>query len=277
MISVSSSTRISLAFLCLMLSTPATAENNGLQQKLHPWGRFEPGAWKLVRVVTELFDEQGRLTSVSTADTKTTLSDIDDESVTLMVETCWEVAGKRFQSEPQTVRQGFHGESLLSGLTLKELTDGSVVIEGRKIPCKVQHLEVRSANEKTAVRLFFSPNLPPYILRRESTVSEADGERVLGQTEVEVIALEMPVKVRGLIKTGAYLKTTQKNDKGTALTLTVFVPDVPGGVVGYSLKESNHNGKLVRRSSLELVDYGVEPESERAGIFNRKRAARRAK
>lgn len=275
---LSSSNKLCLAFLCfLSCATALAAENSGLPQKLHPWGRFEPGAWKLVRVVTELFDEQGRLTSISTVDTKTTLSDTDHESVTLLVEICWEVAGKRFQAEPQTIRQGFHGESMLPGVKLKELTDGTLVIEERNIPCKVQHLEILGAHEKTAVRLYFSPNLPPYVLKRESMTTAADGDQVLGRSEVEVIALEMPVKVRGVIKTGAYLKSTQKNGKGTTVTLTVFVPDVPGGVIAYSLKETDKTGKLIRRSSLELVDYSVEPETERAGIFNRKRAARRAK
>ena len=60
--------------------------------------------------MTETLDEHGQVVSTNSADTTTTLVDIDNDGVTLEIQTCMEVAGKRFQAEPQTVKQGFHGE-----------------------------------------------------------------------------------------------------------------------------------------------------------------------
>ena len=88
----------------------AVAEESAIAASLHPWGQFEPGTWKMVRVVTETLDEQGQVVSTSRTDTKTTLLEVSNDSVTLEVEACMEVAGKRFQVEPQTVKEGFHGE-----------------------------------------------------------------------------------------------------------------------------------------------------------------------
>ena len=88
--------------------------------RLHPWGRFAARAWKLVRVVTETLDERGQVVSTSTADTRTTLVGLDDDGVTLEVQACVEVAGKRFQAEPQTVKQGFHGELAVPNLKLSD-------------------------------------------------------------------------------------------------------------------------------------------------------------
>jgi hypothetical protein len=53
--------------------------------------------------------------------------------------------------------------------------------------------------------------------------------------------------------------------------------DVPGGVVSQSSKEVDKNGLLVRRSTLELLDYNADPDKDRSGIFGRKRPNRRAK
>ena len=88
--------------------------------KLHPWGCCQPGTWKLVRVVTETLDEGGRVIGSSTTETKTTLVAADRDGITLEIQASMEVAGKRFQAEPQTVKQGFHGESSDAQLAPKQ-------------------------------------------------------------------------------------------------------------------------------------------------------------
>ena len=139
---VPSSASFALTFVlaAAALCASGAAQDNGITARLHPWGRFEPGTWKTVRVVSETFNEQGQVVSVSTSDMKTTLQDVDNEGVTLEVESCMEVAGKRFRTEPQTVKQGFHGEAIEPSLTLKKPADDQLVIENRKIPCKIQQL-----------------------------------------------------------------------------------------------------------------------------------------
>jgi hypothetical protein len=59
--------------------------------------------------------------------------------------------------------------------------------------------------------------------------------------------------------------------------MSVVVGDVPGGVVSHSSKEVDKNGRLLRRSTLELVDYNIDPDRERSGLFGRKRPNRRPK
>ena len=232
--------------------------------------------WKLVRVVTETLDEHGQVVSTNTADTKTTLLDADNDGVTLEIQTCMEVAGKRFQAEPQTVKQGFHGELAGPNVALPKPSDGEVVIEDRRHACKVQPLEIVGPTEKTNVRLYYSPTLWPYVLKRESVTSDPDGKNVLSQTNVEVTALDMPVPVQEGIQSGAHVKTVYHNAKGTVTTLAVVLPDVPGGVVSHSQKEVDASGRVVRRSTLKLLDYGIHPENDRPGLL-RKHSGRRGK
>ncbi|MBN1393903.1 MAG: hypothetical protein JW959_02645 [Pirellulales bacterium] len=248
----------------------------GITADLHPWGRFEPGAWKLVRVLTETLDEKGQVVSTTTTDTKTTLMNIDDEGVALEVQVCMEVAGKKFQAEPQTVKQNFNGELAAADATLKELEDEHIVVEDRKIACKVQQIEIAAANEKTVVNIYYSTEVAPYLLKRTSIVRDAEKETELSSTVYEAIASDMPVRLRGETHAGAFVRTVCKNANGKTTTLAVVLPDVPGGVFRNSSKEVDNQGRIVQRSTLELVDYGTEPEEDRLGVFLRKRAARRA-
>ena len=174
---------LTLALGLAAFCAPGMAQETGIAAKLHPWGRFEPGTWKMVRVVTETLNEQGQVVSTSTTDTKTTLVDVDNDGVTLEVEACIEVAGKRFQAEPQTVKQGFHGETAGPNPKLKEPVDGQVVIEDRKIPCKIQELAIDGPNGKTTVTLHYSTTLPPYVLKRSSVVTDPEGKNTVSETE----------------------------------------------------------------------------------------------
>jgi hypothetical protein len=260
------------ALVLAMLCAPCVAAETGITAKLHPWGRFEPGVWKVVRVATETLDEQGQLVSTSTTETKTTLVEVEQDGVTLEIEPRMEVAGKRFQAELQTVKQAFHGELAGAGLTTCPLADADVVIEGRKIPCKVERLESTGPNETTSTTLYYSTTVAPYVLKRECVIKEAGGKNVLSETLVEVTALDMPVQVHGKMCSGSHVKTTRKDAKGTTTTLAIVAADVPGGIVSHSSKEVDKEGRVVRRSTLELVDYSADA---RNGLFNRKRPGRR--
>ena len=99
--------------------------------------------------MTETLDEQGHVVSTSKTDTKTTLLGVCSDSVTLEVEACMEVAGKRFRVEPQTIKEGFHGEAAGSDVQLEEPIDGEITIEGTKIPCKIRRLSLVGPNGKT--------------------------------------------------------------------------------------------------------------------------------
>ena len=124
----------------LMLTTLGApwcaAEEPGISARHHSWARFQPGAWKLVRVVTESLDESGHVIGVNVTETKTSLLRIDADGVVLEVEVGVEVAGKQFDGQPQCLKQGFHGE--LAGGEVKFLpaVAAEVSIEDQKIPCR---------------------------------------------------------------------------------------------------------------------------------------------
>lgn len=266
---------LTLAAVFGLIPLWGSAQEAGISARFHPWGAFNPGTWKTVRVVTETLNEQGQVVSICTTDTKTMLVDIDNQGVTLEIQTCMEVAGKRFEAEPQTLKQGFHGELVGPNLKIKEPTaDQQVEIEGRKIACMSQQLEAVTANGKTVTTIYYSETTAPYILKRESTTTDAEGANVLSETNVGVVSFETPLRVQGEMKSGIQMKTVHKNAKGTVTTLASVLPEVPGGVVSSCSKEVDQNGRLVRRSTLALIDYNNDPEKDWSNMFGRKRPPR---
>lgn len=259
------------------IAASGAAEPSGIPPIVHPWGRFEPGTWKLVRIITETLDEQGQVVSINTTDTKTTLLSVCGDGVVLEVEACMEVAGKRFRVEPQTIKEGFCGETVESQTRLKDSADGKIDIENEKIPCTIRRLSLAGPQGKTELTLYFSTTVPPYMLKRKCVVTDADGKSIVSETNKDVLALEMPVRVLDRLHGGSYVRTVHKNKKTTVTTLAVVVDDVPGGIVSHSSKEVDKKGRVLRRSTLQLIDYNSDPDKDRSGLFGRKRSNRRTK
>ncbi len=256
----------------LLVLAPATvwAKPGEMGRETHPWGRFQPGAWKEVRVLAETFDEQGAITGTTIAETTTTLQKISDDGVTLGREVFVEIAGKRLDAEPQVVRQGFHGETPGQKTQVTVLPDDHVMIEGRQVPCHVEQVESSDENTKTVTKTYWSPTVAPFILKRESTTTDADG-KVYRQSTIDVIALDMPRWVLGEIHSTSYVRTIVTHAKGTTSTLSITSADIPGGVICHTSKDMDEKGHLVCRSSLELIDYGLEPPNGRWGLLQRLR------
>lgn len=268
--------------LCLgMLVLPGVgwAEESGLTRDLHPWGRFYryQGAWKRYRVTTETLDENGAVLSTNISETKTTLETVDADGVLLRVEAVVEIAGKRLLTQPRHVRQSFHGDAVNGKPVIKSVGMSQVVIEGQTIPCHVEEAEFATAQGKTVTRTYYSTTVPPFLLRRESTTTDRDGKTILEQSTLNVISLDRPCKVLPQLKRAAWVEAVSTTPNGSTITRAFTSPEVPGGVVCHTAEEHDKTGRLVRRSNLVVVDYGLEPEKEDSGMVGRLRGrARRA-
>jgi hypothetical protein len=222
-------------------------------------------------VVKEILNEKGLITSRSITDKKTTLLEVDEDSVTLEDDVVHEIGDKRFPRDPEVFKEGFHGELVSEGLKAKPSGDGFVVIEERKIPCKILQLEFAGPASKTVTSIYYATQVAPYVLKRHSVTTDLKGNNSRSETTSEVVALDMPCKVLAEMQNAAFVKTVTKHPKGTTTTWAATSTAVPGGVVWHSSKEVDKGGHLTLRSTLELVDYGLELEPERTGLFGRKR------
>ncbi len=257
-----------------MLVNTATCAGQDLCRQHHPWAEFEPGAWKQVRIFTETLDENGQVTGTSTTDMRTTLLQMDEQGITLEVATTVEVAGKRFEAEPQTLDQGYWGELETQTLRPGKVTSAQITVGEQSLPCQIQEFELIGSNTRTATKVHYSEAVRPHVLRRESVTTSLDGEQKLGETTSEVLALDLPFRVLSEIQPTAHVRSVNRHPKGTVFTLAVTSAKVPGGVVSHWSKEVDRTGRIVRRSTLELQDYGLEDGTIRTGLFGRQRPRR---
>ena len=231
------------------------AQDGGVPAEHHPWGRFPVGSWKRTRVITEILDPLGNVTSTSLHETTTTLKAADATTYTLLSEVTTESSGKRFVRQPQTIVKGYSGNGLGETVTAKKAEDAEVEINGRKIPCQVRQISIEGMGTKYEGKIYVNPTLSPYVLRKEGIANgSADGSKTA--TSVDVIALG-PVRVLADRRNAAFVRTIEKKGDRTITTLETTCDDIPGGEVARSIQEQNAEHKTLRRTTLELVDYSI--------------------
>lgn len=253
------------------------AETLGILQQAHVWGRFGKGSWRQVRIVTEIFDPDGNSTNSSTTDNTTTLEEITPERVALKVEVTVEVAGQKFPSQPQIVRQGYAGEGVGQTVSIKPLPGTTMQIGDRQIACEAEQIEILGGQTKEVSLISYSPRLTPCILRRKIIVSDAASGKTTHEALSEVIKLDERYPLFGQFKSAYRVQLVQKNDRGTTTTLSVHVPEIPGEIVQQSSEKVDSQGRLERRSKMELVGYGINTDDSRDSGGRRKRRAKRGR
>ena len=252
---------IANALLSGPLLSSAFAEG-AVPRNRHPWGRFAIGSWKRVRVQIESLDENGQVTGTSTTETTTTLVDVDKDGYTLHIEVTIEVAGRRRSATPQIIKQGFNGEPKGQQVSYKIIGNGSVTIAGSIIPSEIRQTIVNGGNTRRVTTVHYSDRIAPFVLKLNTTITDLTKQETKYQTEVEVIAVAMPCKVLAEMMTTSHIKTIHKQPHGSEVTLEVQSINVPGGVVSHSSKQMNDKGQVVRRSTLELLDFGIGEDQD---------------
>lgn len=240
----------------LLAAGVVAAQEAPLPADHHPWARFPVGSWKSVRVITETIDDDGNVANVSITDTKTTLVGSDASGVTLRTEVTVEIAGKQFASQPQLTRYGLYGETAGETVSAKKTGEQEVAINRARFKCETRQVTFTTDQVKRVSTLQYSAERFPYVLRRETTTSDADDAKI-STTLVETIATDLPQKVLGEIEPGTFVRTVRSGPKGSSVTLEVQCFDVPGGVVSHTAKEMNEAGRITRRSMLEIVDFSI--------------------
>ncbi len=257
------------------LCASTTADDLGFARQNDPWGRFQTGAWTLVRVKTKAFRDG--ITLESMAETRTTLAAVGEKGVTLRIDRGVKIGSKELETSPQTVSQGFHGELSTGDPKIVDLGEGEVLIENLPIPCRVQRLEFPHPVGRRVTTLYYSDTVEPYILRHETALYAEGAEIPTSETTIQVVSLAARCRVMRGFRTASRVKKVHKDASGTTTTWTWTSSLVPGGVICYTSQQVDNEGRLICYRELQLLDYGLEEESGRSGPFWRMRSRRRSK
>jgi hypothetical protein len=256
-------------------SAPVAAQVVPFPRDRHPWGRFPAGSWKLVRATTETLDDKEQVVNVAITETRTTLAAVNDSTYTLRSEAKVNVTGRQIPAAPHVAQHGYYGESPGKGVSVRKTGEAVLTIDGRAVPCELREVLLEGDGGKLKNTMYFSAEVPPFVLRREITM-DANGEEKRNSTLVEVVALDLPQRIRNELRPASFVKTTQKLPQGTKVTLEVHSDEVPGGVAAHWSTETDAQGHIIRRSTLELIDFGLGAAPSEGPVILPRRLQRKA-
>jgi hypothetical protein len=266
--------------LLALLPLPAQADDGRVGRSTHPWAQFGSGSFSLLKRTSETTDEKGRRETTVTH-TRTTLLAIDEETYTLKIETIVDAGGKQIVGDPKIVRRTFDDLPAEATPTVKDVPDeNSVVVEKKKLPCRVYEVSFNNEVHRTTTKTYYNSAIAPHVLQRKTSTIDAQSGNEQRYVEQKVIAFDMPCRVGNEMKSGAHVQIEETHSGGTVMTIVVLCRDVPGGVVSQTSREMDTRGNVIRRSTLELVDFGVKEEPRQATMntgYRRRWLARRAR
>ena len=251
------------AVVAAPLSLKAVAQEEvAFPRRHHAWARFKPGAWKTVRAITETFDKDGKLIGTNVAHTRTSLVRVDGAHVTLRVEGTVNLGGKDFDSDPTESRQRLCGASADQKVTLKVGGKAKVTIDGETYECTVIEAEAIDLEKKTVTttKIYFSDSVSTHVLRREIVIVDATTKKEKSRTTISAYALDMPQRIFTKVRTTSIFKAVYVNGDTRKITWAVSCADVPGEIVSKSSKVVDKTGRLLSRTTVELIDYDLVPE-----------------
>jgi hypothetical protein len=232
------------------------------QRELDVWGRFGAGSWTQARIVTETLDESGHVTSRISTDVRSTLTKVLDRGATVRIMVNVEAGGRRFETAPQTVQHGYYGERPEQYVEVKDLGPATVTVDGRDYPVHWREASFQRDGQKTVTKLCQCDAQAPFVLRRQTQVIDPANPAVERQETEEVLAVDMPYRVGAEIKPVSFERSTQKTAQGSTVTVDVTSVEVPGGLVNRTIKELDSQGHLVRRRTVELVDFSAVTDDD---------------
>lgn len=253
--------------LLLVPPVPRAAAEELLHREQHAWGKFQPGSWSRVRLVTQSMGANGQVHEETVSHTTTTLESVTEQRVTLRVESVVEVGGRVFEARPQVVTKNWLGRAHASVSVEDAEEDEVLMIGGQSLPTAIYPVTAHDEAMQCEHRLWFHGQQWPYILKREWECRSPENNELLFHARMDTLSLAMPYQVLGETRNVAHVQTVQTWPNGRRMvTIEVHCPDVPGGLVSHTMKQTDKRGHVVRRSVLELVGYQiVMPDAPPAG------------
>jgi hypothetical protein len=242
--------------LAVAATEPARAADCVVPKQRHPWGAFLPGSWKQVRVTTDTLNAAGEVAERSITETRSKITDVRDDSYELEINVTVEVGGKRFASDTRTSRHGFHGESAGQIIKIRPLDGGELRAAGETLGVERAEIEISDDHSRRVMQMYYSPMGRPHVLARTAVWYDAAG-KVVQETDVTTLSRNVSRRVLGFQYSTWSTRTVQKTAAGKIVTDELHAAEVPGSVFHHSSEEFDADGKLIRRSTLELQNFGV--------------------
>lgn len=239
-----------------------------IPREAHPWARFMPGAWRLVETETVVFkDDKAHEKTLSA--TLTSILNRDESSCCLEIDTKALVSGADVSAPREVVLPiDPEGDSEVQLIKNAELTIGG---QTRKVEVRQAKLTDKTSEKLMVVHV--EPNAMPSVLKRETTIVDVKRREPASVTKTEVTALDVPRLVAREVRRTWQVRTTHEHPTGRIETTEYLCAEVPGEMVFQESEEFDSAGHRIRRSTVELKEFGKDNDGRRR-LFGRRETNR---
>ncbi|QDT69555.1 hypothetical protein MalM25_24940 [Planctomycetes bacterium MalM25] len=229
----------------------------------HPWVRYEPGAWRRLQTISEVFDESGAFAGRSVSERTERLVAVGDRTYTLSIEPVVELAGRRTPGPIETQELWLVNdrsvEEPVVAIMAGEPT--SISLGDLAVPCRTWLIESGSELRAEKLTLYVSDQNEPAVLRRQ-------GQTVLG-SDAGPLAIEGVTRfgtptIYGdeLTATWQVESTTEHPTGERTEAFAIHGFDAPGGLHQEAVTEFDAAGAKTRWQVTRLVASGRTPSED---------------
>ena len=245
----------------------------------HVWLRFAPGAWRRSVVTTQTLSPEGETLAVGVTTRDETLASAESDRYVLQSRATVTTLGRVIEGQwvDASYSALFDGPGNL--VAQQRLDDEAVIIDGQNVNCAVWQLQYDDGGRRMSDQVWFSAEVFPHVLMRRRLTLADDPTAAPDRMEtVEVVAGALPYHFGEDLLTCACVRTTREGPKGRTVEISLLSETTPGGQVVAWSTDWDAEGRRVRTTVAETVEFGTEPVDRsllpRRQLRQQRRAAR---
>ncbi len=229
-------------------------------------GALAEGTWRTLRTVTETFDENGKFLARSETLHTDTLMEVTADDYALETATMVTVGGKHLRGGAQVSRRSLMSDASSDPPLVTTLSSADIGLSDRTIPCQRWELSIGEGAQRRLETVYYSPDVAPYVLRRELVAADGSSTSDLTNVDARVIGVDVPILLEGGMIAGHQLRIRSTMGANTVESLELRCQEAPGGLVRAASTERDPSGRRVRWVVTELEEFGSagdRPTSQR--------------
>ena len=246
---------------CLLLFLPlqSGAQEWVRSREHHAWARFDVHSWKTTKILADLIDDAGNITSTVRRETTTQLLETELDRYVLEVDSIVQIGVQKVNHSNQKLKRTINTKGKGFAATVEK---GTLKIGEKEFKVDIRVVTLHTKQGKRVSRVSFCEQTTPHVLKRTTTYYDKKSAPLYTTTSA-VTEFDVKQDVLGDAKIVCRIVTTHKQNGTTTLTDELYCADIPGGIISQKIIEKNIDDQITRRTTLELTNYAIGEQDSR--------------
>lgn len=249
---------------CLLLFLPlhSGAQEWVRSREHHAWARFDEHSWKTTKILTDLIDDAGNITSTVRVETTTRLLETELNRYVLEVDSTVQIGEQNVNRSNQKLKRDINTQGKGFAAAVEK---GTLKIGEKEFNVDIRVVTLNTKQGKRVSRVNFCKETTPRVLKRTTTYYDKKSAPLYTTTSA-VTEFDVKQDVLGDQKTVCRIVTTHKQNGTTTITDELYCADIPGGIISQKIIDKNADDQITRRTTLELTNYAIGEQESRLPI-----------